>query len=301
MMHQQWPILSYEKGKETFDTLHMWTQIVGKIKLAILPWINHSWHVTLQPSSQGFSTGLMPYEDYNFQIDFDFTDHHLKVATTKGEQRKFSLQSISVSDFYFKIFQVLEELNIHIKIKPVPVEIQDPIPFEKDNVHHTYDTEQITAFHAGILKIRDVFLIFRSEFKGKCSPIHFFWGGFDLALSFFSGRRAPKHPGGVPGLPDWVAEEAYNREVSSCGFWTGNEAYPHAAFYCYLYPEPNGYKAAKILPAEAFYHKDLGEFILPYIAVQQSEDSGFKLMEFLTSTYRAGANLAQWERELLED
>ena len=301
MMQQQWPILSYEKGKKTFDTLHMLTQIVGKIKLAILPWINHSWHVTLQPSSQGLSTGLMPYEDYNFQIDFDFTDHHLKVATTKGEQRQFSLRSISVSDFYFKIFQVLEELNIHVKIKPVPVEIQHPIPFEKDHVHDTYEPEQAIAFHIALLKVRDVFLQFRSEFKGKCSPIHFFWGGFDLALSFFSGRRAPKHPGGVPGMPNWVAEEAYNREVSSCGFWTGNEAYPHTAFYCYLYPEPDGYKTAKILPAEAFYHKDLGEFILPYEAIQQAKDSGFKLMEFLTTTYRAGADLAQWERELLED
>jgi hypothetical protein len=300
-MQQQWPVISYEKGKETFDAVHMWTQIVGKIKLAILPWVNHSWHVTLQPSSQGLSTGLMPYEDYNFQIDFDFTDHHLKVATTKGEQRKFSLQSISVSEFYFKIFQVLEELNIHIKIKPVPVEIQDPVPFEKDTIHCTYDIEHITAFHTALLKITDVFLDFRSKFKGKCSPIHFFWGSFDLALSLFSGRRAPRHPGGVPGLPDWVAEEAYNREVSSCGFWTGSEAYPQAAFYCYLYPEPDGYKNAHVLPAEAFYHKELGEFILSYKTVQQSKDSAITLMEFLKSTYAVGAELAKWEREILED
>ena len=300
-MQQPWPVISYEKGKETFDTVHMWTQIVGKIKLAILPWVNHSWHVTLQPSSQGLSTGLMPYEDYNFQIDFDFTDHHLKVATTKGEQRKFSLQSISVSEFYFKIFQVLEELNIHIKIKPVPVEIQDPVPFEKDTIHCTYDIEHITAFHTALLKITDVFLDFRSKFKGKCSPIHFFWGSFDLALSLFSGRRAPRHPGGVPGLPDWVAEEAYNREVSSCGFWTGSEAYPQAAFYCYLYPEPDGYKNAHVLPVGAFYHKELGEFILPYKDVQQSKDSAVTLMEFLTSTYAVGADLAKWEREILED
>lgn len=300
-MQQQWPILSYEKGKKTFDTLHMWTQIVGKIKLAILPWVNHSWHVALQLSSQGLSTGLMPYEDFNFQVDFDFTDHHLKVCTTKGEQRKFSLQSISVSDFYFKIFRLLEELNIYIKIKPVPVEIQDPIPFEKDTIHCTYDIEHVTAFHTALLRIRDVFLNFRSRFKGKCSPIHFFWGSFDLALSLFSGRRAPKHPGGVPGLPDWVAEEAYNREVSSCGFWTGSDAYPHAAFYCYLYPEPDGYKDARVLPAEAFYHKELGEFILPYQAVQESKDSAVALMEFLTSTYGVGADLAKWEREILED
>lgn len=300
-MQHQWPILSYEKGKETFDTVHMWTQIVGKIKLAVLPWVNHSWHVTLQPTSKGFSTGLMPYKGYNFQVDFDFTDHYLKISTTKGEQKEFSLQSISVANFYDTIFRLLEELNIDIKINPVPVEIQNPIPFKKDTVHHTYDIEQIKAFHSALLKIVDVFITFRSQFKGKCSPIHFFWGGFDLALSFFSGRRAPKHPGGVPGMPNWVAEEAYNREVSSCGFWTGNESYPHAAFYCYLYPEPNGYKAAEILPGDAYYHKELGEFILPYEAVQQSADSSFKLLEFLTSTYQAGANLANWERELLED
>ena len=300
-MQKQWPILSYEKEKETFDTLHMWTQIVGKIKLAILPWVNHSWHVTLQLSSKGFTTGLMPYEGYHFQIDFDFTDHHLKVSTTKGEQKMFSLRSVSVADFYAKLFGVLEELNIHITINPVPVEIQNPVPFKKDTIHNKYDVEQINALHSALLKIADVFITFRSQFRGKCSPIHFFWGGFDLALSFFSGRTAPKHPGGVPGMPDWVAEEAYNREVSSCGFWTGNEAYPHAAFYCYLYPEPDGYKTATISPGEAFYHKELGEFILPYTAVQQSAESSSMLLEFLKSTYYSGADLAKWERELLED
>lgn len=300
-MQQQWPLFSYEKGKEAFDTLHMCTQVVGKIKLALLPWVNHSWHVTLQPSSQGLSTGLIPYEDYNFQIDFDFTDHHLKISTTRGALRQFSLQSISVSDFYHTLFRLLEELNIYVHIKPVPVEITNPIPFEKDNIHHTYDTEQVKAFHTALLKIRDVFLNFRSEFGGKCSPIHFFWGGFDLALSFFSGRRAPQHPGGVPGMPDWVAQEAYNREVSSCGYWTGNETYPHAAFYAYLYPEPKGYSHATKLPQEAFYHKDLREFILPYEAVQQAADGSVKLMGFLQSTYRTGTDLAKWERDLLED
>lgn len=295
-----WPILSYEKGKDTFETVHMWTQIVGKIKLALLPWVNHSWHVTLIPTSKGLSTGLLPYKDYNLQVDFDFVDHVLNIDTTKGEKKSFSLQALSVKEFYFKIFDALNDLEIEVFIKPVPVEVMNPIPFPEDS-RSTYDLEQITAFHKALLKMMDVFVNFRSTFKGKCSPIHFFWGSFDLALSFFSGRRAPKHPGGVPGLPDWVAEEAYNREVSSCGFWPGNEMFPHAAFYCYLYPEPEGYKTAEVMPAEATYNNDLGEYILPYEAVQKATDGATSLMQFLSTTYAAGADLAKWERKLLED
>jgi hypothetical protein len=299
-MQQQWPVLSYEKGKDTFETLHMWMQIVGKIKLATLPWVNHSWHVTLHIVSYGLTTQTLPYKDQNFQIDFDFIEHHLKITTSKGEFRKFDLNGISVADFYNKIFGLLDELKIHIKIKPVPVEIADPIPFEKDTVHHTYYEEQVTAFHKALLCIQNVFMKFRGEFKGKSSPIHFFWGSFDLALSFFSGRRAPKHPGGIPGLPDWVAEEAYCREVSSCGFWTGSEGLTEPVFYCYLYPEPEGYKDAKVEPGEAYYNTTFGEFILPYQAVQQSEEPNEKLLEFLNSTYHTGANLAKWDREILE-
>ena len=172
-MQNKWPELSYEKGKETFETVHMWTQIVGKIKLALLPWVNHSWHVTLQPSAIGFTTGLIPYKDFNFQIEFDFIEHNLNISTSKGEAKNFSLQSISVKDFYFKIFFQLEELNIDVKINPIPSEISDPIPFENDTAHHTYNAKQIVAFHEALLKIVDVFLNFRSTFKGKCSPIHF--------------------------------------------------------------------------------------------------------------------------------
>ncbi len=299
-MQQQWPVLSYEKGKDTFETLHMWTQIVGKIKLATLPWVNHSWHVTLHIVSYGLTTQTLPYKDQNFQIDFDFIDHHLKITTGKGELRKFDLHGISVADFYNKLFHLLSELKIDIKIKPVPVEIENPIPFEKDTIHKTYDEEQVTAFLDALHCIQNVFMKFRSEFKGKCSPIHFFWGSFDLALSFFSGRRAPKHPGGIPGMPDWVAEEAYCREVSSCGFWTGSDGLTEPAFYCYLYPEPEGYKDAKVLPEEAYYNTTFREFILPYSAVQQSADSDKKLLEFLNSTYHTGADLAKWDRELLE-
>jgi len=299
-MQQQWPVLSYEKGKDTFETIHMWTQIVGKIKLATVPWINHSWHITLHVVPTGLTTQIMPYKDLHFQIDFDFIDHQLKITTSDGGLRKFDLRGISVADFYDKIFALLKELNIDLIIRPVPVELENPIPFKNDTLHKTYDEEQVKAFHNALLCIQNVFGIFRGKFKGKCSPIHFFWGSFDLALSFFSGRRAPRHPGGIPGMPDWVAEEAYCREVSSCGFWTGSEGLPEAAFYCYLYPEPEGYKDAVLQPQEAYYNTTFREFILPYSAVQQSTDPEKKLLEFLNSTYQTGANLAKWDRELLE-
>ena len=300
-MQQQWPVLSYEKSQSTFDTLHMWTQIVGKIKLATLPWVNHSWHITLHITTHGLTTQMMPYKDEQFQIDFDFIEHQLKITTSKGEFRQFDLHNISVADFYQKIFVILAELSIDLKIKPVPVEIANPIPFKEDSIHASYVDEDVKAFHQALILMQKVFLKFRSGFKGKASPIHFFWGSFDLALSFFSGRRAPKHPGGVPGLPDKVAEEAYCREVSSCGFWTGNETFPEAAFYCYLYPEPEGYKTAILQPKEAYYNKTLGEFILPYAAVRESADPENSLLQFLKSTYAAGANLAKWDRKILED
>jgi hypothetical protein len=291
-MQQQWPILYYKEGKKTYDTLHMWTQIVGKIKLATLPWVNHSWHITLHITPTGLTTQVMPFNNKNFTIDFDFIDHQLKVYTSAGELRRFDLHGVSVAEFYRKIFELLQQLEIDINIKPVPVEIANPIPFEKDTVHFTYDEKQVTAFHQALLKIQDVFMKFRSQFKGKCSPIHFFWGSFDVALSFFSGRRAPKHPGGVPGLPNWVAEEAYCREVSSCGFWTGNDSLPEPAFYCYMYPEPEAYSSGKVLPQEAYYRPELREFILPYSAVQQSGDAEKTLLDFLQSTYSLGADLA---------
>ncbi|MDB5012783.1 MAG: hypothetical protein JWQ25_985 [Daejeonella sp.] len=300
-MQRKWPVLSYKEGKNTYDTLHMWAQIVGKIKLATLPWVNHSWHITLHITALGLSTQVMPYKDINFSIDFDFVEHQLKVYTSRGELRKFDLHHISVADFYSKIFELLHDLQIDVNIKPVPAEIANPIPFKQDTEHAAYETERVTAFHQALLNIQDVFLQFRSKFKGKCSPIHFFWGGFDVALSFFSGRSAPKHPGGIPSLPNWVAEEAYCREVSSCGFWTGNDALPEAAFYCYLYPEPEGYKVAKIQPKEGYYHQSLGEFILPYSAVQQSEYPEKALLSFLETTYSAGAELAGWDRATLEN
>lgn len=300
-MQHEWPVLSYEKGKKTYDTLHMWTQIIGKIKLATLPWLNHSWHITLHITPLGLSTLNLPHAEKHFQIDFDLVSHQLKVSTSRGEFRSFDLDGISVSDFYRKVFEVFEDLAIDVKISPFPVEIENPVPFEQDNVHATYDKSQVEELHKALLYMQDVFVQFRCGFKGKSSPVHFFWGSFDLAVSRFSGRKAPKHPGGIPNLPDWVAEEAYSHEVTSSGFWTGSETFPEPVFYCYVYPEPDGYKTATVLPMEAHYHQNLREFILPYSAVQQSENPALTLQLFLESTYSAGASLGNWDREALEE
>jgi hypothetical protein len=299
-MKKPWPKLSYEKGKDTFETLHLFTQIIGKIKLATLPWINHSWHVALHIVPTGLTTQMIPYEDKSFQIDFDFRDHQLKIITSDGERKQFDLPGLSVSDFFARVFEDLRKLGINILIYPIPCEIEEPIPFDKDTVHASYDTEQVAAFHQAQLNIYEVFLKFRSGFRGKSSPVHFFWGGFDLAISFFSGRIAPIHPRGIPGLPDWVAEESYDREVSSAGFWIGSDTLPEPVFYSYLYPEPLGYNNAEIQPEQAYYHPILREFILPYSVVQESEDEEKVLLEFLNSTYQAGADLADWDRVILE-
>lgn len=242
----------------------------------------------------------MRYNDQDFQIDFDFVAHQLRITTSNGDIRQFELKGRSVADFYANIFKSLKELEINVEINPMPVELVDPISFVSDTVHASYDQEEVVAFHKALLNIHGVFMKFRSEFKGKCSPIHFFWGSFDLALSLFSGTEAPKHPGGVPGMPNWVAEDAYCKEVSSCGFWPGGEDLKEAVFYCYLYPEPEGYKTAKVQPNEAYYHQKLGEFILPYAAVQAAEKPEDKLLEFLHSAYGNGANLAKWDRASLE-
>lgn len=299
-MENQWPKLSYEKGKDTYATLHMWTQIVGKIKLAVAPWINHSWHITLHLSPTGLSTLEMPYKNKNFQIDFDFIDHKLSVMTSDGELRDFDLEGNSVADFYRKLLQVLAELNIHLEINSTPVEMENPIPFEKDTKNNTYEKAQTADLHQALLKMQNVLTHMRCDFIGKCSPVHFFWGSFDLAVSRFSGRTAPTHPGGIPYLADWVVEEAYSHEVASFGFWPGSEALPEANFYAYIYPAPEGYKNAKVKPQEAYFHDNLGEFVLPYDVVQKSEKPEKILLEFLNSTYEAAASLANWDRDALE-
>lgn len=299
-MEKIWPELSYEKGKETYETLHMFTQVLGKIKLETLSWLNHSWHVTLKFTPTGLTTATLPYNGQFFQIDLDLTNHKLKISTSRGENREFELPGLSVAAFYQKLFSELQALDIDIQINTKPVELEHPIRFEEDTAHHTYEPVQARALHQAILAIQDVFFSFKCGFKGKSSDVHFFWGSFDLAVSLFSGRKAPKHPGGIPHLPDWVAEEAYSHEVMSFGFWPGNEALPEATFYSYLYPEPEGFKEAVLLPKEACYHKDLREFVLPYKAVQQAEDPARKLREFLDSAYAAGTALANWDRKSLE-
>ncbi len=299
-MENQWPALSYQKGRDTYATVHMWTQIVGKIKLAVAPWINHSWHITLHITPTGLSTLEMPYKNKHFQIDFDFINHKLKVITSDGDLRDFDLDGNSVADFYRKIFAVLSELGIDLKINSTPVEMENPIPFEKDTVNATYEKTQVTALHQALLKMQNVLTQMRCNFKGKCSPVHFFWGSFDLAVSRFSGRKAPPHPGGIPSLPDRVTQEAYSHEVASFGFWPGSEVLPEAAFYAYMYPGPAGYDNAEVKPVVAYYHETLREFILPYSIVQKSNNPEEMLLEFLNSTYVAGVTLAKWDRYALE-
>jgi len=294
-----WPELSFEKGKETYQTIHLWTQILGKIKLAKMPWINHSWHVTLLVTPFGLTTGELWSNGKHFQINLNFLNHQLEISTSQNEIRKIDLLTLSVSSCYRNILTILNELGIEAKINPVPNELVNPIRLDKDE-RSAYDPVIATALHRALLLSNEVFTKFRAGFIGKCSPVHFFWGSFDLAVSRFSGRRAPQHPGGVPNLPDWVAREAYSHEVSSCGFWPGNEALPFAAFYSYIYLEPEGFKSAIIKPKSAYYHSDFGEFILPYKDVQLQSNPSETLMDFLNSTYTQAAELAHWNRADLE-
>ncbi|WP_162054283.1 DUF5996 family protein [Pontibacter pamirensis] len=299
-MKAAWTELSFTEAKKTYETIHLWTQIVGKISLVKTPWINHSWHVTLYVTPTGLSTGDITDEEKHFQIDFDFIHHQLQVKTSEGEFQSMDLNELSVAGCYNKLVAVLHDFNIQATIHPIPNELEDPIPFHEDETHATYEAKHAVSLHQALLRAHDVFTQFRAEFTGKCSPVHFFWGSFDLAVSRFSGRDAPKHPGGVPNLPDWVAQEAYSKEVCSCGFWPGNEAVPFAAFYSYIYPGPEDYNKASIKPEQAYYHKELREFVLPYEAVQQAENPQAMLLDFLHSTYEAAADLAQWDRKAFE-
>lgn len=299
-MKTTWPKLSFKEAQKTYETIHLWTQIVGKIRLVKTPWINHSWHVTLYVTPSGFTTSDIVDGEKHFQLDFDFIRHQLQLKTSAGETSSIDLKKLSVAGCYKQLLEALQQVGIRADIYPVPNELENPIPFYEDETHGTYNPDHATALHQAFLRAHDVFTRFRAGFSGKCSPVHLFWGGFDLAVSRFSGRDAPLHPGGVPHLPDWVAQEAYSKEVCSCGFWPGSEAFPAAAFYSYVYPEPEGYKDARIKPDQAYYHPELREFILPYDAVQEAADPEAVLMDFLRSTYEAAANLARWDRKALE-
>ena len=295
-----WPALPLQDWKDSYATLHLWTQIVGKLRLAQTPWINHSWHVTLYVTPRGLTTSPVPHGDRTFQIDFDFVEHQLVIQTSDGAVSRTELKAESVAAFYRQLMEALERLGMPVVINRVPNEVADATAFDEDEHHRAYDREYANRFSRIVVQADRVFKEFGSPFKGKCSPVHFFWGAPDLAVTRFSGRRAPKHPGGIPNLPDWVVQEAYSEEVSSCGFWPGGGPIPYAAFYSYAYPEPPGFAEAPVQPPDAFYSNDLREFILPYDAVRQSELPDHTLLEFLRSTYAAAANLAQWDRTVLE-
>lgn len=297
---ETWPELPYAAWIDTYQTLHLWTQIVGKIRLARTPWLNHSWHVVLYVSSRGLTTSPIPDGPRTFQIDFDFVDHLLRIATSDGLHRQLPLTPQSVAEFHMAIFAALADLGISLTIDDKPSEIPDPIRFSEDRLHASYDADAAHRFWLALVQVDRVFKQFRTAFLGKVSPVHFFWGSFDLAVTRFSGRRAPLHPGGVPNLPDDVAREAYSHEVSSAGFWPGGGAVPYPAFYSYAYPEPAGFRDTRVRPQAASFNADLGEFILPYDAVRTAASPDATLLEFLQSTYEAAANAAAWDRAGLE-
>jgi hypothetical protein len=300
VLQTAWPELPIAGWRDTYATLHLCTQVVGKIRYARSPWLNHSWHVVLYVTARGLTTSPIPDGTRSFQIDFDFIDHVLRISRSDGAQRQFALPGQSVASFYESVMAALTELGIAIEIDQMPNELPEPIRFSQDTRHASYDPDAVQRFFQILVNADRVFKQFRTGFLGKASPVHFFWGSFDLAVTRFSGRRAPRHPGGVPNLPDAVACEAYSHEESSAGFWPGSGAIDYPAFYSYSYPEPPGYRTTRISPDAAFFSETLGEFILPYDAVRTADDPDKALLEFLQSSYEAAANAGKWDRDALE-
>jgi len=296
----RWPDLPLEAWSETCDTLHLWTQIAGKLRMAMTPLINHWWNVTFYVTSRGLAAPSNYCGGRSFDIVFDFIDHELRIAASNGRRECFALGPMSVADFYAEFMQRLRCLDIDQRIRTMPCEIPDSVPFEQDRTHAQYDAGYVRRFHQALAQANRVMNQFRAGFIGKVSPVHFFWGSFDLAVTRFSGRTAPPPKGHTPNVPDWAMAEAYSHEVSSCGFWPGNGGYGRAAFYVYAYPEPAGYDDTRLQTAGAFYDKDLGQFILPYAAVRQAADPDTLLLGFLQETYAAAADLAHWDRKALE-
>ncbi|MGH8298129.1 MAG: DUF5996 family protein [Steroidobacteraceae bacterium] len=294
-----WPGLPYLAWRDTAMTLHLWTQIVGKVRLALTPWVNHSWQVPLYLTAQGLGTSPIPSKGEIFEMEFDFIGHRLMVRASWGAERTISLEPQAVGDFYRRVVGLLDDMDIAVRIGETPNEIANGTPFSRDRIHASYDPRAAHAFWRALVQADRIFKLFRSGFLGKASPVHFFWGSFDLAVTRFSGRPAPLHRGGVPSLPDAVAREAYSHEVSSAGFWPGNDAFPQAAFYSYAYPEPDGLRDARVSPG-AYFDKTLGEFILPYDTVRTAADPDALLLDFLSSTYIAAADAARWDRAALE-
>ena len=290
-----WPALPLNSWQDTRATLHMWTQIVGKIRMRLTPLVNHYWNVPLYVTSRGLTTSRIPYGERSFELWFDFIQHQLVLDTSDGISKKLPLEPIAVSDFYAKCMTMLRSADINVSIWTMPVEIPDPIPFEKDQQHHSYDAASVQKFWRILLSVDAVLQHFRSHFIGKSSPVHFFWGSFDLAVTRFSGRRAPEKPGADP-----ITREAYSHEVSSVGFWPGGGGIADPAFYSYMAPQPEGFRDAKVLPESSRYDAGLGEFILMYDDVRDTATPSDTLLRFCQSTYEAGARLAQWDRSSLE-
>ncbi len=295
-----WPVLpAFEAWQDTHDTLHRWTQIAGKIRLERSPWINHSWGSTLYLSPRGLTTGLIPDGDRSFALDFDFVDHAFRMRTTDGVDHGFALEPMSVATFHARTMDALRALGIEVEILARPVEVEKATPFAQDEEHRSYDPAPVRAFWEAMIRVEPVFQAHRARFRGKGSPVHFFWGAFDLAVTRFSGRTAPRHPGGAPNCADWVMAEAYSHELASAGFWAG-AGLGEAAFYAYAYPEPEGYREAPVGPEGAHYHTGLREFVLPWDAVRSSPDPAAALARFLDTTASAAATLGGWNRDDLE-
>ncbi|HKO15673.1 MAG TPA: DUF5996 family protein [Gemmatimonadaceae bacterium] len=295
-----WPPLPLAAWQDTYATVHMWLQIIGKTRLAYAPMQNHWWQTTLYVTPRGLTTSAMPVGARCFAVDLDFIEHQLVVRDDIGAERVMPLVRQSVAEFYAGYVDTLQALGIACPIRPVPVEVEEAIPFAADHTHASYDADAVHRWWRATEQTARVLERFRGGFQGKASPVHFFWGAFDLATTRFSGRRAPRHPGGAPHCPDWVMVEAYSRECSSCGFWPGGAGLAEPAFYAYAYPEPEGYAEHPVRPEGAYYHRGLREFILPYDAVRTAEAPDDALLAFVQSTYDAAADLARWDRDTLE-
>lgn len=298
--HPDWPALPLAPWADTKDTLHMWLQIVGKIRLRLTPPINHSWHATFYVTARGLTTSPIPHGARHFQIDLDLIGHSLIITASDGTTGGFPLEPQSVAAFYARLMDELTRMRLSVRISAKPNEVAEAIPFLRDETHRSYDADAVMRFWQAARQADRVMTMFRSRFIGKCSPVHLFWGAMDLAVTRFSGRTAPEHPGGIPNLPDRVTREAYSHEVSSCGFWPGSAPIDAPAFYAYAYPQPPGFADARVRPDGAFFSPDLGEFILPYDIVRHAASPDDTLLEFLQSTYEAAADLAQWDRKALE-
>jgi hypothetical protein len=294
-MSDRWPALPYEDWKDTQATLHMWTQIVGKIRLAQSPWVNHAWHSTLYLATRGLTTSPIPSGERVFQIDFDFVDHVVRIVTADNQLKRVDLKPQTTADFYAAVMDSLDALSLDVRIHARPNEVETAIPFAEDTEHASYDPAAVHEFWRVLLQMDRVFKAFRARFTGKCSPVHFFWGSFDLAVSRFSGRRAPEHPGGFPNMPDDVMRESYSHEVISCGFWPGGEAMPYPMCYSYAYPSPDGFSDAPVSPEAATWNADFGQFVLPYDDIRSSKSRDAVLLEFMQSAYDAAAGLAGWD------